>query len=170
VIVGTYFESDWNTGLQWQQHNVYDEALQIIVGICRKHVALAIALLQVGWPKRCETDFRFDHRTLQNAHDILAAAWRHGVSPAQTALPLETSPTTPQNRISDWLEWLSVEIRSWRDEPRLIALVFTILSNQNQPIGYHAEDELAELLCLRFANVPWYQHKKSGVPGDAAES
>lgn len=167
MIVAPFFEDDWNQALRWIQHDAYDDALRIIVGTCREHVASAMSLLQVGWPKQWPTELRFDHRTIQGAHDILAAAWRHSTTPAQTVLPLSAPPAPVADAAIDWLKWLRAEIRSWREEPRLVALVFTILANQNQPAGYQAEEELSEHLRYRFAAVPWRLERPPARPDDA---
>ena len=167
MIVGVFFEDDWDHALKWKQHDVYGNALGIIVATCREHVARAASLLEVERPGQWETDVQIDHRTLQDAHDILAAVWRHATSPVQTSLPLEVPATRATRGVTGWLEWLRVEVRSWWEEPRLVALVSAILANQNQPAGYQAEEELAERLHRRFSAVPWCPWPKSGGSGDA---
>jgi len=54
-----------------------------------------------------------------------------------------------------WLSWLAAEVSAWQRQPRLIALLMTILAEQNNERGYQAEDELAECLRRRFEDVPW---------------
>jgi hypothetical protein len=155
MIVGQFYDGDWDDRLKWEQHDVYGDALGIIVSVCRNHVKLACALLQAPWPEQWESNFRFDHRTLQDVHDILAAAWRHTASPTQPTLPFDDAPSEAGERVSKWLQWLRVEIESWRKDPHMIALVFTILANQNKEKGYQAEEELAERLYERIPAVPW---------------
>ncbi len=169
MIVGVFFEDDRDDALKWKQHDVYADALRIIVGTCREHVAFATSLRQVGWPEQWQTELHFDHRTLQDAHDILAAAWRHATSPAQTVLPLDGPPPRVTDRATNWLEWLRAEVRSWRDEPRLVALVLSILANQNQPAGYQADEELSERLCQRFPTVPWCHGQRPARSDDVHE-
>ena len=74
MIVGCSFDGDWDDRLKWEQHDVYGKALGIIVRGCRDHLNLAILLLQVQWPEGWESIPSIDHRTLQDTHDILAAA------------------------------------------------------------------------------------------------
>ena len=54
-----------------------------------------------------------------------------------------------------WLKWLQREVRSWDRSPYLIRHVLEILKNQNQPVGYGAEDSLRCDLIDRFDDVPW---------------
>lgn len=167
MIVGASFEGDWDDVLKWKQHDVYGNALGIIVATCREHVSRAASLLEVERPRQWETDVQIDHRTLQDAHDILAAVWRHATSPAQASPPLEVPATRVLHGVTGWLEWLHVEVHSWWREPRLVALVSAILANQNQQAGYQAEEELAELLHRRFSAVPWCHWPRSGGSGNA---
>ncbi|NOG74057.1 hypothetical protein [Roseicella sp. DB1501] len=176
MIVGYVFEGDSDKATKWEQHDVYGRALQIIAAGCREHVRLAVALLQTEWPARWVADGAFDHRTLQDAHDTLAAVWRHDVCPAQPELPFRVARPDAADRMSRWLSWLSAEMESWRHSPRGIVLVMTILSNQNTLVGYQAEDELAEWLRERFHTVPWRRPRiplpptaaRMGVPVSAS--
>jgi hypothetical protein len=152
MIVGDYFDGDDDTTTAWAQHDVYGEALDIIVKRCREHVTFAPGL---QWPNRCATDFRYDHRTLQVAHDLLAAAWRFRANSVRPALPCGGKDQGREQRMGAWLSWLRSEVCSWQRQPRLILLVMTILAEQHNEPGYQAEDELAERLKLRFDDVPW---------------
>ena len=55
-----------------------------------------------------------------------------------------------------WLSWLRKEVCSWKNYPLLIRLVIRILKNQNQLVGYEAEEKLEEALTYNYyANIPW---------------
>ena len=150
------------------QHEVYGDALRIIVRRCKRFARVAIALLggDSGHPQWDDVD-RLDHRTLQFTHDLLAAAWRYEASPPQKSLPIsedrpkrEFEARTPEGR---WLQWLDAEVASWLhaeagpvdDGPQKIRLVLEILAHQNEPAGYEAETWLARLTYRRFRHVPW---------------
>ena len=128
-----------------------------------------------------------DHRTLQHAHDILAAVWRFvfeiklrqlelpGIRPCQNYY----CPSRIEGRtiffhglrdgkecpapycdwlrykeepdfVGHWLNWLKKEVNSWKRDPHLIRLVMRILRNQNQTLGYEAEDELEDELKHKY--------------------
>ncbi len=57
-----------------------------------------------------------------------------------------------------WLGWLREEVRSWKYSPHLVRLVIQILANQNQPVGYRAEDALRCDLIARYNDVPWIEY------------
>ena len=165
MIIAAKFQGD-DRDLARLQHQVYGEALGIIVRRCNRFARVAISILggNSTHPKWESVD-RIDHRTLQTAHDLLAAAWRFETSPPQKRLPMpegrsnpEFEPDTPEGR---WLQWLNSEVASWVDEdkchdgPLMIRLVLQILANQNQPAGYEAETRLAELIYNRFEHIDW---------------
>jgi len=153
VIVGRYFEGD-DKKVAWKQHDVYYEALGIIISTCNKHVNTARAILQTsvrpGWGS-VET---CDHRTLQDAHDRLAAVWRSQNDFRQSSL------ISDDNRSLDdvknlWLGWLRKEMEDWCNFPHLINSVQVILTNQNNRPGRLAEIELSIAIMDRFPQVPW---------------
>ena len=155
MIVACFFDGDDDQQTAWEQHGVYVDALQLIVGGCRAHVTFATTLLDLPWPKCWPASGSFDHRTLQRAHDLLAAAWRFRTDVAQPPLPFDGRPASADDRMGAWLDWLRADLSAWQQQPRLIALVMTILAEQNTEAGYLAEDELAASLQRRFDDVPW---------------
>ena len=155
MIVACYFDGDDDAKTAWEQHDVYWDALRLIVERCRDHVNFAIILLELQWPERWATDFSCDHRTLQRAHDLLAATWRFRTNSIQLALPFDGKRAGAKERMQTWFSWLRAELSAWQQQPQLIALVMTILAEQNCEPGSQAEDELAALLQRRFADVPW---------------
>ena len=136
MIVSTYFDGDGDLDLhvQWLQHDVYSEALGIISRTCQGHIRNAHALLDYweGW----ELVERFDHRTLQLAHDLLAAVWRfrYEMKFRQYELPFEVQkPLFEQPRgdepdfVGRWLTWLQEQVDSWIHDSERVRLVVTIL-------------------------------------------
>ena len=154
MIIGSFFGGDEDKALANMQHDVYGYALRIIVRTCNRFARFSIAVLndtehhEWGQVEEC------DHRTLQGAHDLLAAAWRYSNDSRQGTLPFpeEANMPTPETR---WLEWLQAEISAWMDAPQLVRSVQLILTNQNEPIGYLAESRLCLGIMYRFDSVPW---------------
>lgn len=147
IVGGGWFQGEDSIAAQWEQHDMYGRALAIIAGGCQQHRASAAAMLGLPPPLWVET---FDHRTLQQAHDLLAAVWRFRNDAAQPRLPgLGAKEALP------WLEWLRAEVASWHQTPEIVRLVGEILAQPNCPAGYAAEDRLAEQLQARYADVPW---------------
>ena len=76
MIVTKYFVGDSKGQAQQLQASVYPDALRIIVRDCAGQEKLAHMGLNDNWGETLNPSDGFDHRTLQAAHDILAATWR----------------------------------------------------------------------------------------------
>ena len=178
MITSPLFKGDNDEEVQWQQRSVYRNALRTIVSECNRHARFARAILppairavlhdsqHADWGKA----EKFDPRTLQNAHDLLAAAWRfrfrfdlrqlklrleHPDTPIDTLKPQIHWVVDPLSPQLHWLWWLARETETWIDEPWFIRLVLLILSNQNEAVEYQAEYELRISIINKFPDVPW---------------
>lgn len=170
MIVGTFFDGDDDTEIAWKQHDVYGEALGAIIQVSNRLTLFAKSLLDDRCNANWGTIGTCDHRTLQGAHDILAAAWRFQNDSRQLTLLLERRPEpvvshTPENL---WLWWLRDEIGKWVWQPALVRNVQLILANQNQPIGYAAESRLCLALMDKFRAVPWLPAWRNAYEKDLA--
>lgn len=153
MIVSDRFNCD-DMALPWAQHDVHGDALGIILGGCRSHFVNACRIVadEAALDRWHPDKSNVDHRTMQDAHDLLAAAWRFRVRPPQPSLlELESDPS----EMGAWLQWLRTEVAGWNAHPDLVRLVLTIVTDQNADAGYAAEDELTSLLRARFCVVPW---------------
>ena len=146
MIVGSCFEGD-PTELARAQHDVYHEALRVIVSSVYTHARRAAEILDL--PADHEPAEARDHRTMQVAHDILAAEWRF-----QTELS-DMFGAKPRQSMYEWLEWLRFECDSWHQTPEIVRLFLMVFENQNNEAGYDAEDALSRQLLRRFHAVPW---------------
>ena len=151
MLIYNQFPGD-DMALAGQQHDVYGKALSLIIDGARRHYVNA-CLMTGNSAGRWPVDAAIDHRTLQGAHDVLAAAWRWRVSPPQRGL---IRGDDPQCSMADWLDWLAGEVRDWRDEPGLILSMAAIVACQNQTLGYAGELRLCEALRRRHGDVPWH--------------
>jgi len=154
LIVGRYYDGDGDMDLAWKQHDVYGQALGIISSTCNRYAAFAKALLEDTGHNDWGKIDRFDHRTLQDCHDLLAAAWRFRNDSCQGKLPFEDAEDSVPAE-SRWLDWLRKEVSGWIDHPHLVRSVQLILTNQNQLTGYIAESQLCLDTMSCFPDVPW---------------
>jgi hypothetical protein len=167
MIVSIQFSGD-DMEVGWLQHDVYRAALEIIVtGTNTFALAARHVLRDESHPSWGQVDC-VDHRTLQVAHDILAAAWRWQILPAEPEL-FQQPEDQPFGLEQAWLTWLRQEVVRWIDEPEIIRLVQIVLSNQNEPTGYAAESRLGSVLLERFKEVPWRTEMKEAIAAEVAE-
>lgn len=141
------FEGDNNDVIMWKQHDIYNNALTEILSGADRLGCFSRAVLDLSpvrdWSLNC------DHRTIQGAHDILAAAWRYKFCNVQHEL------FEQQLNVNYWVDWLRNEIISWVNHPEIVKEILVILANQNTKNGYAAEARLCLALMLHYNDVPW---------------
>lgn len=164
MIVGSSFASD-DSKVGWAQHDVYGHALWIITSTCTQQVVDGV--LEFAVYRIREHVGGYDHRTLQGAHDLLAAAWRfYHAAPGQ---PSATGAGNVRAIQQQWLDWLRAEVRSWTSSPELTRHVQAIMTHQNKPIGYLAESRLGLAILDRFPAVPWNARIRHAYEEDLAK-
>ena len=151
------YRGDTDSVAMWEQHDVYVRALRVIVDGGVTHMIRAARLLGQSVPARWLMPTDLDHRTVQEAHDILAAAWRWQSDCRQLRLPFRDERLRPVPVPQAWLAWLRAEVERWVDEPAIVQSLMLVLAQQNTDAGYRGEQRLETLLKLRFCDVPWYQ-------------
>lgn len=163
------FDDDVDMEVAEKQHDVYGQALRIIVSQCNLYAEFARRLLNAADHAEWGTIEHFDHRTLQNAHDLLAAVWRFRHDCRQLLLPFVPTVEDPLDEAQSlWLDWLRREIAGWIEHPDLVRLVQLILTNQNKPLGNMAEAQLSLHIVDWFADVPWYRDRRKALEASVA--
>ena len=156
MYVIPFFEDDVDMEVAWKQHDVYSQALGIIVSQCNLYAEFTRRLLDDADHPEWGTVERFDHRTLQHAHDLLAAVWRFRHDLRQPGLAFVDKHSLDEVQTL-WLDWLRHEITGWIDYPDRVRLVQLILTNQNKQPGCIAESQLSLNIINGFTDVPWDQ-------------
>lgn len=154
--VADYFDGDNDPSakVSWIQHDAYREALRLIACACVEHMKSAFMLAFEDYPKKWDRSFKYDHRTLQLAHDVIAAAWRFEC--IKTELPLFFQTDHEDVIFRKWFAWLRSEVDLWSNQSAIVRNVIIILGDQNVENGYRAEDLLIQALVRRYLNVPWH--------------
>lgn len=139
------------------QHDVYYDALQIIVKACNKYARFSKLVIVTDEFSNWGNVWKFDHRVLQFHHDLIATAWRYQTQASQLRVDYEEDEKSIQLR---WLEWLTDEVQNWIERPEWVRLVQIILDNQNTPIGQKTETMLSLEIMDYFSEVPWKNELK----------
>jgi hypothetical protein len=151
MIVGTYFTDDANYDLKIKQHDIYYRAIGLMITSCNNIAECAPVPDYLAPCENWGKIDKCDHRTIQFAHDLLAAVYRYKV--------LVSSQDLASNRIeeptSSWITWFCIEVQSWWKAPALLENFLAILTHQNEPYGYLAETRLCLAILDRFRDVPW---------------
>lgn len=116
MIVCSMFVGDDYDELKWQQHDAYDQALQILICECVRRLKSAEAIngapLELGDAYRTR-ETAYDHRDLQTAHDLIAAIWR--AEQGLTHPPLPIPGFHIEKFATEWLGWLKIRARRMDD-------------------------------------------------------
>lgn len=183
MLIRAYFDGDDDAEVALKQHDVCGVALGIIVRTCNLFALRARALLADTDHPDWGTVDKFGHRTLQGAHDLLAAVWRFRHDAKQFQLFVEVrhprwgrplidpgTPVRPHDPLAQvparWLNWLCEEVEGWMYLPHLVRSVQLVLANQNEPAGYVAESKLSIDLLDRFEDVPWRPDLRAAIEED----
>ena len=162
------FEGDVDMEVARKQHDVYPQALEIIVWKCARYTEFARFLLNDADHPEWGTVDSYDHRTLQHAHDLLAAVWRFRNDFRQAVLPFAAKKSLHEVQTL-WLDWLRHEITGWIDYPHRVRWVQLILANQHKLPGYIAEALLSLDIIDWFTDVPWKQQFREAYEATLAE-
>ena len=149
--------------VMWLQHDVYESALRIIATTCQDHERYARGILGIDGHHVYVRSM--DHRALQDAHDILAAAWRYRweLRTRQLSLQFEGETEEEPDFMNRWLAWLRDEVKSWLVRPHLVRAVLEVLHNPHSPEGYEAEARLSWELLEFCGDVDWIPFLRSAV-------
>lgn len=156
MIVSKEFPGD-SKDVASAQHEVYYEALAIIVKKCNQYATFARRVILSDEFQTWGSVDSYDHRTLQFQHDLLATVWRYKTQASQLRLDCDEDERSIQLR---WLDWLASEINSWIERPEWVRLVQIILENQNTPLGQRTETLLSLQIMDYFPDVPWDSNLK----------
>ena len=162
MIIGNFFNGDDNYDLKIIQHDVYKDSIGLMISVCNSFSKCATPPADLPNPERWGCIDRCDHRTIQFAHDLLAAAYRF----KYVFRPDELKSTQGKFHDKRWRNWLFSELLSWNKSPHLIGHFLTIMTNQNEPDGYAAESRLCIAILDRFPEIPWDPDFRSAFKKD----
>lgn len=165
------YEGDKDDKLAWLQHDCYYSSLRTI----RRH---ALTSAEEPTKSLLVATGSIDHRTLQNGHDDLAAAFRHhfkiysGYKKTNEDDFFGQRHTNSRQKtdveiIDEWQNWLENWLKNKKEIGEAIAQV---VLNQNNEEGYAAERKLRHLIRLEFQQIDWIDPtqppKKKSPHGD----
>jgi hypothetical protein len=154
MIVGKSFDGDDNIILSRLQHDVYSEMLGQIFKSARDRYLTAASLVGVEdeLSQRLNGMWGFDHRTLQTAHDRIAAYFRFQ-SPDSAQLRLGEDDVQYRDRLTrEWREFLGGEVGELAQHDEYVRAVCTAAAFGNTEPGYTAEEKLDQFLTRRYAS------------------
>lgn len=162
MIVASQFEGDTNKVLQDAQHESYWENIGLVFLVCAEKMIEASELIQID--AEIATQLRriesFDHRVLQDTHDIIAAYYRY-INSDFPQLPLPLIERTKQRYTLEWSSWLRDELKELSRSPYFVRGVVNAVLFANNQMGYMSENQIGSYLVSRYrmrtwARADWY--------------
>lgn len=153
MLVSTVFPSDDNDALKWAQHDVYGAVLEYWFKECRRHYLQAEKLLGVrtALGNKIETLKGFDHRSVQPAHDLMAAYFRRDIYDVQANL---LSPREELREFMSRQSFVRGEVAALLEEPTFTLLLLEACTRRREPLGRGANVALADALRARYRLLP----------------
>lgn len=156
MIVAPQFDGDTNKVLQDAQHDSYWENIGVIFRVCSEKMMKASELIQVDAEisKQLGNVKSFDHRVLQDTHDIIAAYYRYK-NDDLAQIPLLDKIKTKDDYTSEWSAWLRKEVGELASSPCFVRGVVNAVLFANNQIGYMAENQAGSYLVSRYQMREW---------------
>ena len=156
MIVSEVFLGDNNTALKWVQHDLYPRSVAVIFEVARRTMVLADAVLLANLElvAKAKAIERFDHRVLQDAHDILAARFRHlHDDGGQIDLLDPAEPNVLYGQA--WSGWLASKLQEFAQYPVFVRSTVEAVVFANTEFGYIAEQQLCNELITHVVMEDW---------------
>jgi hypothetical protein len=153
LLILTCFDGDEGDRLRNKQHEVYNESLDIITRECDRLTQFAKFVCQDRENPTWGKTEPYNHKNLQDLHDILAATFRFYNNFEQLEIFHSDKKSDP---VTEWHGWLCSEIRSWIDYPQRVRWVQQLIHVEshddeiNKIVEYFNND-----LTSHFYEVPW---------------
>jgi len=152
MIFSSKFPLDSDRWIQLQ-YDSYDEAVGKIVNFAQTEYLRAelVLGLKTDLGKQLPV-YRFDHRTVQNVHDLMAAQFRYLY--INTPTLFEGAHDQDADILAKWFNFISKELCDIAvDHPSLYRLLCTAVVYKNpDERGIEAELELHEMMGQRYSH------------------
>lgn len=157
MIICSAYPSDDNDQLKDVQHELYWQLVPQLFATARAELLRADEILdtKVLIAEKARAIKHLDHRVLQDAHDIMAAAFRHGHDDGGQLRLLETEAERNERYRAAWLEWFETELAALAKIPRFVKSTVQAVVLANTELGYTAERDVGELLVSRYGFEHW---------------
>jgi hypothetical protein len=150
--VGTEFPGDTNQTLKDVQFRLYGEMLVRLYSKPRDRYLDAIRLVQVDTDlaTKVRSMDGFDHRTLQDIHDLIAAWFRFSQDDGGQLQLGETEEAYQTRMATRWRAFFEEELDRLASDDEFSRAVLIAAAFGNTERGYAAEAQLREMLKERY--------------------
>lgn len=153
MIVSSKFKNDNNERTMWLQHDRYALLVVELFKTARRKYLSAEIMLDVvtDLGSIVKSIDGFDHRTLQEAHDIIAASFRlNYVDQLDPELPFPDQESDEVRVTRLWCDYYYKEIDLLTDIPQFTKSVLRAVAFPNTDTNDEAEDAIKEILTTQY--------------------
>ncbi len=153
IVVGSRFPGDDNETLMWVQHELYGVHVGALFSYARERYLRAARLLglHTDLGEKLSHVRSFDHRVLQDAHDVVAAYYRFAHDPGGQLLLLDEGVSYEEHLRLSWSRYFHQEAQALAEDDAVANAILRSVAYANLPEGHQAEEQLAALLSTRYA-------------------
>ena len=157
MIISSVYENDCNQLLKDVQHGEYGRSVGNIFNAARSAFLQADAILgtKLLIAEKAREVQAFDHRVLQDAHDILAAAFRYRHDDGGQLALGESSDAQRLRYLIEWTQWLEEQLHELVMYRQFARSVVECVIFSNGEAGYIAENRLCDLLLIHLSAGDW---------------
>lgn len=157
MIIAHAYKSDNNKLLKDSQHDLYEKHVFKIFEAAKLKLIQADSILNANFliTKKARDIDSFDHRILQNAHDIIAAAYRYRYDDGGQLNLFRRDITIQDYYKIEWARWFYKELDSLLDYSRFVRAVVECVVYSNTNLGYDAEHSVCDVLISHYGMEDW---------------
>lgn len=157
MIVFDVYSGDDNELLKHVQHDAYWQNVGLIFKVAKNAFIHADNILNTNLliAERLRPVELQDHRVLQDAHDLFAAAYRHECDTSENSsiLPIDEQR---EAYLLSWNEWYASEINTVIScSPQFVRAVVESVLFTNTVMGYMAERDVCNSLIQHYNVKSW---------------
>lgn len=157
MIIKRVFQNDDNRLLKDVQHDEYMRSVVRIFNAARAELAHADAIIGSNLliVEKARATTAFDHRVLQDAHDIMAAAYRYRHDDGGQMQLFGDPDKQKDEYLRAWVDWLSEQLTELIRSPQFVRSVVECVIFANSVMGHAAEARLGDFLLEHYSAGDW---------------
>jgi len=157
MIIANAYKSDNNNLLKDAQHDLYGRHVSKIFEAAKFKLIQADSILNANFliTKKARDIDSFDHRILQNAHDIIAAAYRYRYDDGGQLNLFRRDITIQDYYKIEWARWFDKELDSLLGYSLFVRAVVECVIYPNSNLGHAAEHSICYILISHYNIEDW---------------
>lgn len=156
IICRTYLSDD-NELLKYAQHDSYMQNIGALFHGARAALVYADSIMgtELLIVEKAKAIDQIDHRVLQDAHDIIAAAYRHLHDDGGQLDLLHGNHDLRSRYNAEWNNWFSAEIQELVKSARFVRSVVESVVLTNSLLGPVAKRNVCDVLITHYGMEDW---------------